>query len=121
MPAYAAGATRTALYPGDPPLTLFNGTETVASGLASMIFLRGNSPSSNDAGSTFNAKGMASDMVIDVQEANEDVDGSYTTTQTIGADASGNGTALDIGRGFFYRVKISTYTTGTMPVVTVAR
>lgn len=119
MPAYAAGATRTPLFPGDQPLVLFNGSETVAQGLASIPFWRGPSPSSNDGGTSFLATGMASDMTIDVQASNDDV--TYVTTQSMSADTDGHGGTSDAGRSQFYRVLISTYTTGTMPVVTASR
>ena len=121
MPAYGSSVGYATLYPGDPPLTLFNGGETVAQGLASIPFQRGNSPSGNDAGSSFIALGMASDMVIDVQAANENVAASFVTTQSITADASGSGGTSEPGRSMFYRLLISAYSSGTMPIVTVKR
>ena len=108
------------LYPGDP-YTLFDGTETVASNLKSVAIQRGPSPAAGDNGISFYAKGMASDMIIDIQGAPRDVEAEYTTLWQITADASGLGAYTDIGRALCYRAVISTYTSGTMPTLKVQR
>lgn len=102
-------------------ITLFSGTETPSNGLASVSFARGYSPGAMDNGTTFNVQGAASGTKIDVQVAANDVDGDYTSVTTITPDASGNGVYTDIARNAFYRVKISAYTSGAMPVVTAQR
>lgn len=109
--------------PGDR-LTLFDGTETPAEGLASVAFVRGPSVSKSQAFSTFMAVGMASDMVIDIQASNTNVDADY---QTIGqltselASPPGFPYLTDSGSPTFYRAKITTYSTGDMPTLTVQR
>ena len=110
-----------AVYPGDS-YTLFDGTETGAEGLKSVSFARAMSPSSDDAGCSFFVSGMEATTEVDIQGANEDLDGSYTTLNTITADAGGNGSYTDVGRAQFYRAVLSTYGGGDdMPVVTVQR
>ena len=120
MPVYTTIGTVVSLGPGYPAFTLFDGTETPVQGLASKPFARA-TKGSDDVGSSFLALGMPSDMVIDVQAANENLDASYITTQSITSDTDGKGGATEPGRSQFYRLKISVYTTGAMPVVTVSR
>lgn len=109
--------------PGES-LTLFDGTETPAEGLASMCFARGYSAGQAQAYSTFHADGMPSDMVIDVQAANVDAEADYHTIgQMTSENASPAGFPFftDDGSPAFYRLKISAYTSGSMPIVTVQR
>ena len=113
------GGSLTALYPGDT-MTLFNGTEAPAVGLASLAFER--SPmASTDAGSTYSASGMPAGMTLDVQVANVDAAGNYTTVAQMTADANGNSAVTDAGRAKFARISMSAYTSGAMPIVTVQR
>lgn len=119
-PAPDAGLNLTCLVPGDH-LTLFDGTETPVQGIKSVAFSRGYSPGASDNGTTFTVYGMPSTATIDVQVSNDDVDGHYVTVNTISPDANGNGFYTDIGRAAFYRVTLSAYASGAMPVVKVKR
>jgi hypothetical protein len=111
----------TSLVPGDS-MTLFDGTEAAAVGLASIPFSRGYSPSGDDAGSSFFVRGGAVTTAVDVQGANENVDAQYLTLDTLVPDANGNAAYTDIGRAAFYRYKISARGGGDpMPVCTVQR
>lgn len=125
QPGYNSDASKnlTSLQPGDGTLTLFDGTEAPAVGLASVAFSRGPSVGGADNGCTFDASGMgaSADTVIDVQAANHDIDGEYFTVGQITADANGNGGYTDTGRSAFYRLQLSTYTSAGMPKVTVMR
>lgn len=114
------GGVLTALYPGDS-MVLFDGTETPASGLKSVAFNRGPSPSSDDAGSTFYIAGIPPQMTVDVQGANADVDGQYLTLTTLSPDANGNAAYTDIGRAAYFRLKVSAYTSGAMCTAKVQR
>ena len=117
------GLNLTSLEVGES-IVLFNGTETPAVGLKSVAFARGYSPGAGDNGITFDATGMPSNMTIDVQVANKDIDAEYTTVNTITASTTpdtGNGAYTDIGRSAFYRLYVSAYTTGTMPKVRAQR
>lgn len=123
MPLFTAARTGICcLVPGDS-MNLFDGTETPSDELASIMFARGYSPSGDDAGSTFTGKGLASDLVIDIEAANplqgvNPVDGDFSQ---VGQISAGSLTYTDIGRSAFYRAKITTYTSGSMPTVTVQR
>lgn len=114
------GKNVTAVGPGDS-ITLFDGTESPAQGLSSIAFARGDSGSQDDAGLSVFATGMASDLTIDIQGSNVNVDGSFTTLEQLFPDANGNAAATDIGRAAFYRAQISAYSSGTMPTCTVQR
>ena len=124
MPLYGtaqAGGYPTVIYPGDN-FTMFDGTETPATTTISIAFLRGNAPAGiGDNGTSFDASGMPSGMVIDIQVANADVTGNYNTVGQIAPDANGNGNYPDIGRSAYYRAKISAYTTGAMPILIARR
>ena len=100
------------LVPGDS-LVLLDGTETLATNAASISFVRGYSPSANDGGTTFNASGMPASSVIDVQVANADVAGLYTTTGQLVPDTNGNATYTDVGRSPFWRLQVSSATAAT--------
>lgn len=114
------GLNLTSVVPGDS-ITLFNGTETPSNGLKSVAFARGYSPSGDDAGTTFNVSGMPSGMTVDVQVAGANVDGDYTSVVTLTPDSNGNAAYTDVGRSPFFRVTISAYTSGAMPIVTAQR
>lgn len=124
MPLYGAaqaGGGPTVIYPGDN-FTLFDGTETPATTTISIAFTRGNAPGGMaDNGTSFDAVGMPSGMVIDIQAANSNVTGSYAMVGQIIPDANGNGNYTDVGRSQFYRAKISAYTSGTMPSLVAQR
>ncbi len=111
------GLNLTALIPGEQ-MTLFDGTETAALNLTSVAFARGYSPSADDAGTTFRASVIPTGMIIDVQSANHDIEAEYSTVGTmIQSDPS----YTDTGRSAFYRLKVSAYTSGAMPVCTAQR
>lgn len=124
----------TDLRPGDD-LALLDGTETVVTGSKSIAFARGNSASQMDAGSTFSITGCPNNSVIVVQGSNgppllqggvqvpstlATMDASFVTVATI-ALTSGSGAYLDQGRYAFYRVQVTTFGAGDVPVVTVKR
>ncbi len=100
---------------------LFSGTETPSSGVKSVAIARGYSPGAVDDGMTFYCSGMPAGCTIDVQASNTDLDGDYLTLATLSGDANGNAGYTDTGRAAFYRAKISAFTTGAMPIVTVNR
>lgn len=116
-----SGLNLTSIVPGDS-YTLFDGTETPASGLKSVAFSRGPAPGGADNGISFDISGMPSGSVIDIQAANQDVDGSYSSVSgSLTPDASGHATYTDVGRSAFYRAVLTTYTTGAMSVVKAQR
>lgn len=115
------GLNLTALIPGDF-YELFTGAETPSNGLASVAIVRGTAPAFTDNGITFYVTGGADTSTkIDIQGSNIDSDGDYYTLDTITPDANGNGAYTDVGRAAFYRAKLSAYSTGKMPIVTVQR
>lgn len=123
MPVYGvaqAGGQLTSVIPGNG-FTMFNGTETAVQGLRSVAFSRGYSPSGDDAGSTFYASGMPSGSVIQIQGSNTDLEADYLVIGTLTPDTNGNAAYTDIGRAAFYTGVLSTYTTGTMPILKVQR
>ena len=117
------------VFPGDS-LALFDGTEAPAVGLASIDFARAER-GSDDAGSTFNISGMPAGMTIDVQDCSPPTGGfasvaaknaAFTSNGvTLSPDANGNVSWTDIGRSAFYRLYISAYAAGAMPVAVVQR
>jgi len=109
------GLNLTSLIPGES-IVLFDGTETPSIGLASVAFARGYSPSANDAGTSFDIKGMPAGMTVDVQAANQNLDAAYCSFITLSPDSNGNANTTDPGRSAFYRLKISAYTSGAMCV-----
>lgn len=121
MPLYGtaqAGGFPTVIYPGDN-YTLFDGTETAASGLISIAFYRGHAPGGiGDNGTSFDASGVPSGMTIDIQVANEDITGSYYTVGTLSSTTLAY---TDVGRSAYYRAKISAYTSGSMPRLNAQR
>lgn len=107
-------------------LTLFDGTETPAVGLASIAFARGYQ-GSQDGGSTFTIIAMPAGMTVDVQVCSPP-DGGFASVAamdaafvTVNTAAPSDPPYTDIGRSTFYRFKISAYTTGAMPVGVVQR
>lgn len=127
------GLNVTCLQPSEE-LTLFDGTETPALGLASIAFARGYQ-GSQDGGSTFSIIGMPAGMTVDVQacspptgKAADPVTGGFASVAamdaafiTVNTMAPTDPPYTDIGRSAFYRFKISAYTTGAMPVGVVQR
>ena len=114
-----AGGVLTELSPAES-LTLFDGTETPAAGLTSLAFIRGPSPSLADAGMTFQIDFLsAPTATILVQGSNIDVEADYETLWPSINTQFDNYT--DTTRWKFYRVKLSAYQAGGMPVVTVQR
>lgn len=117
------GLNLTDLIPGES-FVCFDGSESPAVNLASVAFNRGLAPAFTDQGITFYMNGAPPDMVIDVQGSNIDKDADYVTLGQLGPAATGSNTYTDIGRAAFYRVKITTASSGSpavMPVVTVMR
>lgn len=117
------GLNLTDLIPGES-FVCFDGSESPAVNLASVAFNRGLAPAFTDQGITFYMNGAPPDMVIDVQGSNIDLNGDYVTLGQLGPQASGNDAYTDVGRAAFYRVKISTASSGSpavMPKVTVQR
>lgn len=111
----------TALSPGESMTLLASTDGTPSTSTKSVSFSRAYSPSGMDGGITFNATGMHSGMTIDVQVAAHDLDAEYLPVTTMSPDSGNNAAYTDVGRSPFYRVKISAYTSGTMPTVTANR
>lgn len=123
MPLYGtpqSGGTLTSIIPGDS-FTHFDGTETPSAGVTSIAFSRGYSPSGDDAGITWYVQfPLASpSAVVLIQGANSNVEANYQTLDTI-TDLQ-QAAYTDTGRAAFYRVKLSAYSSGGMPVVTAQR
>lgn len=115
------------LRPGDYE-TLLDGTETIVTGSTSIAFARGGSGSGSDGGSTFDVTGCPGGSVIDVQQSNTKTDdaGSLTAMDAsfklvIGDTINGNGAITDTGRSMFYRVIVTSFVNGDVPVVVVKR
>ena len=117
----------TDLRPGDY-LILLDGTETIATGSKSIAFARGGSGSGADMGSTFAVTGCPNGSVIDVQASNTKtddavslvaMDASFNTI--LGDTINGNGASTDVGRSSFYRVIVTNFVAGDVPVVIVKR
>lgn len=121
MPAYKPTQLGglTSLVPGDS-LNIFDGTETPAAALTSLQFSRGQSPSASDQGTTFQIIfPSAPSAVVLIQASNVDVDADYQTVWT--STNLQNDNYTDTTRWAFYRAKLSTYSSGGMPVVVVKR
>lgn len=118
-PSPVSGLNLTSVCPGDS-ITLFDGTETPVQGMKSVAFSRGVSGTA-DRGTSFFASGMPAGSVLSVQAANQDLDGSYFTLYASAPDANGNFAYTDDGRAAYYRVVLSTYVSGAMPVVIAKR
>lgn len=114
------GLNLTSIIPGDS-YTLFDGTEPPGVNRTSVAVNRGTAPGFVDNGITFYITGAPNGTTVDIQGSNIDLDGDYLTLATITPNASGNGAYTDVGRAAFYRVKISAYVSGAMPVVTTQR
>lgn len=115
------GLNLTSIVPGDS-YTLFDGTETPVQGLASVAFSRGPSPSGADNGISFFVTGLKSDETVDIQASNTDLDADYySVSGSLTPDTNGNAAYTDVGRAAFYRAILSTWVSGTMPVVKATR
>lgn len=113
---------------------LLDGTETVITGTKSVHFTRG-SMGDTDAGTTFAVTGCANGTVIDIQASNgvaqSTTNGIPTVTQTptnldasfqnVGGTVTGNGFYTDIGRSMYYRVIVTSFAAGDVPVVLAKR
>jgi hypothetical protein len=114
-----AGGVATSLSPGES-LTLFDGTESPAAGVTSLAFVRGPSPASDDAGTIFQtAFPTAPTATLLVQGSNIDVEADYETLYT--STSKQFDAYTDTARWKFYRLKLSAYSSGGMPVATVQR
>jgi hypothetical protein len=118
------GKNLTSLIVGEQ-ITLFDGAETPLTGVKSVAFANGYNPQGGNSNITFNASGMPSDMTIDVQVAAHDIEAEYSSIGTLAASAgtpdTGNGFLTDDGKSAFYRLYITNYTTGAMPIVTATK
>lgn len=119
----------TDLRPGDYE-TLLDGTELIVTGSKSIAFARGGSAGGSDQGSTFTVTGCPNGSVIDIQAASPNgagtlasVDASFQDVSLSGGGGTitGNGFYTDVGRSMFYRVIVTTFASGDIPVVTVKR
>ena len=123
----------TDLRPGDD-LALFDGTETIATGSKSIAFVRGDSPSATDQGFTVSVSGCPNGTVIDVQQSNgvsatgrnplvtptvANMDASFNTVS--GDTINGNTAITDTGRSTFYRLIVTNFVNGDVPVAIVKR
>lgn len=119
------------LRPGDYE-TLLNGTETIATGSKSIAFARGGSGSGSDQGSTFAITGCPNGSTIDIQASSTKtddagtlaaMDGSFVNVSAGGSGGTviSNGFYTDTGRSMFYRVIVTAFVSGDVPVVTVKR
>ena len=134
MPLWGTG------YPGSNPISALNfldlrpgdyeklldGTETIQSGSTSIAFARGGSSLGSDNGSTFTVTGCPNGSVIDIQASSADnaatlaaMDASFQ--DVTGGTITGNGFYTDVGLSMFYRVIVTTFVNGDVPVVTVKR
>jgi hypothetical protein len=122
-----SGLNFTDLRPGDY-LTLFDGTETIATGSKSIAFARGGSGSGADMGSTFAVTGCPGGSVFDVQQSNTKTDDAGSldamdaTFNTVTGDTiNGNNSVTDIGRSMFYRLICTNFVAGDVPIANVKR
>ncbi len=114
-------------------MTLLDGTETIATGSTSIAFARGNDPGGNN-GFTVSVSGCPGGTVIDVQQSDgvsasgrnpsptptlANMDASFNTIT--GDTINGNDSITDIGRSAFYRVIVTNFVNGDVPVVIVKR
>ncbi len=118
--AAQAGGSLTGLSPGDR-MVLFDGTETPAAGVTSVAFCRApGGPMQVPAPMVFtiNYAGAVTGTVL-VQGSNIDSEADYQTLST--SVNLQNDFYQDGGNFTFYRVKLSAYTSGGMPIVVVQR
>lgn len=116
------GLNITAVGPGESATLLAGPADgTPSTSTKSVAIARGFSPLGMDYGTTFICSGTAAGTTVDVQGAAQNVDTQYSKIATMTPDANGNASYTDTGKYLFYRVQISAYTTGNMPVVTANR
>lgn len=112
-------------------LAMFDGTETIATGSKSIAFARGSDPGGGSA-FTVSVSGCSGGTVIDIQESNgvsasgsnpsvtptlANMDASFNI---ISADTiNGNGASTDAGGAAFYRLIVTSYVNGDIPVAIV--
>lgn len=115
---------------GGDDFALLDGTETVATGSKSVPFARGYVPGGN-LGRTYQISGCSGGTVITVQGSNgvsaSDTTPTVTPTfanmdlsfNSVGLAQTGNGALTDQGSSAFYRVIVTTFVSGDIPVVIV--
>lgn len=114
------GLNLTSLIPGDF-YELFTGAETPVQGMTSVAINRGIAPAFVDNGITFYINGGPAGAKVAIQGANIDTDADYFQLDEETLDSNGAAVYTDTGRAAFYRVKLTAYTSGPMPIVTVQR
>ena len=116
-----AGGVLTAVYPGEK-FTLFDGTESPASGTKSVAFNRapGNGQTNGQVFTVTFASSATATVLV--QASNDDVEAHYQTVATLAfAGVTTPGYYADSGEFKFYRANLSAYTGGGMPTVIVQR
>ena len=120
MRPYGSAGFQTAVSPGEE-LTLFDGTETPTAGLTSASFVRAPGPTQVPAPMLFTihyAAGVPNATVL-VQASNIDAEANYQTLKT--STNLQDDYYQDAGNFLFYRMKMSAYVSGGMPVGNVQR
>lgn len=120
----------TDMRPGDD-LALFDGTEAIVTGSKSIAFARGYAPGGGP-GFTVSVIGCPGGSVIDVQQSNgvsasqrnppvtptlANMDAAFNTV--LGDTINGNGSSTDVGGSSFYRLIVTDYVSGDVPVAIV--
>jgi hypothetical protein len=131
MPAYGVaqagynvganlGLNLRAVYPGDD-YVLFN-AETVATGSASVAFVRAMAPGATQTAMTFSIDWAATPTgsTAVIQASNTDLDADYVTVGTFTANAQ-HDVYTDVAQSAFYRAKVTTYAAGGACTVKVQR
>ena len=115
------GSNVTLLMPGQS-MVLFDGTESPGAGLVSIAFARGRMPGGGPAGQVFSiAFAAAPTATVQIQASNDNV--NYVAISAVAFPLSPvvNGSWFaDLGEFAFYRAALSAYSSGGMPIVTVA-
>lgn len=110
---------------------LLDGTETIATGSKSIAFARGMSPGGPDR-STFTVTGCPGGSTFDIQASSTKTDDAATLAlmdasfQNVSLGGSGgtiigNGFYTDTGASMFYRIIVTAFVAGDVPVVIVKR
>lgn len=126
------GLNFTSLSPGDD-LELLNANDVVATGTKSIAFARSGGLGGQPGKSTFSVTGCPNGSVIEIEGSNgvaqsstkaltvtptpANMDASFNVVGTV----TGNGPYLDEGAYAFYRVVVSTFEAGDVPVVIIKR
>lgn len=122
MPVYGTPQSGglTSVSPGSQ-FVMWDGTETPALNVKSIAFSRASIAGLADNGSSFDAQGMPASSAISIQGSNTDSELTYITLNILNPDSNSNAYYTDIGRFMFYRAQLTTYTSGTMPILIVQR